>query len=244
MTICLEKDDCYWEKRNADGEIRERVILDGLEADANSFFMTMADEEGYLHVEDSLASRGGNGKWYIFSPDGKCFHQEQYDSGSFQGLVALPDGRVGYCHGDASEKLANVIDSMDVRTGEKKSIFYDVKNIASDHKIYAIAAMGDGAYVFVDELGIHQGDDTHEEELADNIELKNNLMSFRETFREYTDYYTVIGGTACMILMEEASRDFRATKDIDMILIMEDGGKEFCKTFWEYILRGKYMCGY
>ena len=44
-------------------------------------------------------------------------------------------------------------------------------------------------------------------ELADNIELKNNLMSFRETFREYTDYYTVIGGTACMILMEEASRD-------------------------------------
>ena len=42
-------------------------------------------------------------------------------------------------------------------------------------------------------------------------------MSFRETFREYTDYYTVIGGTACMILMEEASRDFRTTKDVDMI---------------------------
>ena len=80
--------------------------------------------------------------------------------------------------------------------------------------------------------------------MADNIELKNNLMSFRDSFREYTDYYTVIGGTACMILMEEASRDFRATKDVDMILIMEDGGKEFCKTFWEYILRGKYTCGW
>ncbi|MBE5890490.1 MAG: hypothetical protein E7282_05910 [Lachnospiraceae bacterium] len=80
--------------------------------------------------------------------------------------------------------------------------------------------------------------------MADNIELKNNLMSFRETFREYTDYYTVIGGTACMILMEEANRDFRATKDIDMILIMEDGGREFCEIFWEYILRGKYTCGW
>jgi len=80
--------------------------------------------------------------------------------------------------------------------------------------------------------------------LAENTELKNNLMSFRETFREYTDFYTVIGGTACMILMDEASRDFRATKDVDMILIMEDGGKEFCKTFWEYILRGKYTCGW
>ena len=80
--------------------------------------------------------------------------------------------------------------------------------------------------------------------MADNIELKNNLMSFKETFRDYTDYYTIIGGTACMILMEEASRDFRATKDIDMILIMEDGGKEFCKTFWDYILQGKYTCGW
>ncbi len=80
--------------------------------------------------------------------------------------------------------------------------------------------------------------------MAENIELKNNLMSFREAFREFTDYYTVIGGTACMILMEEASRDFRATKDVDMILIMEDGGEEFCKTFWEYILRGKYTCGW
>ena len=80
--------------------------------------------------------------------------------------------------------------------------------------------------------------------MADNIELKNNLMSFRETFREYTDFYTVIGGTACMILMKEAGRDFRATKDVDMILIMEDGGKEFCKTFWEYILQGKYTCGW
>ncbi len=80
--------------------------------------------------------------------------------------------------------------------------------------------------------------------MADNIELKNNLISFREAFREYTDYYTVIGGTACMILMEEASRDFRATKDVDMILIMEDGGKEFCETLWEYILRGKYTCGW
>jgi hypothetical protein len=80
--------------------------------------------------------------------------------------------------------------------------------------------------------------------MADNIVLKNNLVSFRDTFREYTDCYTVIGGTACMIIMEEASRDFRATKDVDMILIMEDGGKEFCKTFWKYILSGKYTCGW
>ena len=80
--------------------------------------------------------------------------------------------------------------------------------------------------------------------MADNEELKNNLRSFRETFKDYADYYTVIGGTACMILMEEAGRNFRATKDVDMILIMEDGGEEFCKVFWEYVLRGKYVCGW
>ena len=79
--------------------------------------------------------------------------------------------------------------------------------------------------------------------MAENIELKNNLRSFREAFRDYSDYYTVIGGTACMILMEEASRTFRATKDIDMILIMEDGGEEFGKAFWNYIINGGYTCG-
>lgn len=48
------------------------------------------------------------------------------------------------------------------------------------------------------------------------------LGSFREKFKDYTDYYTIIGGTACDILLSEADLPFRATKDIDMILIMEE----------------------
>ena len=47
------------------------------------------------------------------------------------------------------------------------------------------------------------------------------IGSFREKFKNYTDYYTIIGGTACDILLSEADLPFRATKDIDMILIME-----------------------
>ena len=39
--------------------------------------------------------------------------------------------------------------------------------------------------------------------MANNEELKNNLFSFRDTFKDYTDCYTVIGGTACFILMED-----------------------------------------
>lgn len=61
------------------------------------------------------------------------------------------------------------------------------------------------------------------------------LDSFREKFKNYTDYYTIIGGTACDILLSEADLPFRATKDIDMILIMEDNFPEFASIFWEYI---------
>ena len=40
------------------------------------------------------------------------------------------------------------------------------------------------------------------------------IDSFREKFKDYTDYYTIIGGTACDILLSEADLSFRATKDI------------------------------
>lgn len=70
------------------------------------------------------------------------------------------------------------------------------------------------------------------------------LESFREKFKEYSDCYTVIGGAACDILMSEADLNFRATKDIDMILILEDKSQEFAKVFWEYIKEGYYRCGW
>ena len=70
------------------------------------------------------------------------------------------------------------------------------------------------------------------------------IDSFRDKFRGFEDCYTVIGGAACDILMLEADIDFRLTKDIDMILILEDKKEEFAKTFWEYIKEGKYKCGW
>ena len=66
------------------------------------------------------------------------------------------------------------------------------------------------------------------------------IDSFREKFKDYTDYYTIIGGTACDILLSEVDLPFRATKDIDMILIMEDNFPEFAAIFWGYIKEGGY----
>lgn len=70
------------------------------------------------------------------------------------------------------------------------------------------------------------------------------IDSFREKFKDYPDCYTVIGGTACDILLSEADLNFRATNDIDMILIMEDSFPEFATVFWEFVKEGNYRCGW
>lgn len=67
---------------------------------------------------------------------------------------------------------------------------------------------------------------------------------FRDKLKGFEGCYTVIGGAACDILMSEADIDFRLTKDIDMILILEDKKAEFAKTFWEFIKEGEYKCGW
>ena len=74
--------------------------------------------------------------------------------------------------------------------------------------------------------------------------MVEGIGSWREAFRGYEDCYTVIGGAACDILMSDADLSFRATKDIDMILLLEDRYKEFASVFWNYIKSGKYKCGW
>lgn len=74
--------------------------------------------------------------------------------------------------------------------------------------------------------------------------MVNGFDSFRKKFKGYEDCYTIIGGTACDILMNEAGLGFRATKDIDMILLIEERFAEFAAAFWGYIKDGGYKCGW
>ena len=76
--------------------------------------------------------------------------------------------------------------------------------------------------------------------------MVTGLDSFISQFRDFADCYTVIGGAACDILMSEAGLEFRATKDVDMILVLEDPGRftGFAERFWEYIRQGVYTCGW
>ena len=66
------------------------------------------------------------------------------------------------------------------------------------------------------------------------------IESFRRWFADYSDQYAIIGGTACDLLMSEDGLDFRATKDIDMVLIIESLTPSFGARFWEYIVAAGY----
>lgn len=47
------------------------------------------------------------------------------------------------------------------------------------------------------------------------------LEKFKEYLGEYTNQYVFIGGTACDILLNDLGASFRATKDLDIVLIVE-----------------------
>lgn len=70
--------------------------------------------------------------------------------------------------------------------------------------------------------------------------MVSGIESFKAWFRGFTDQYMIIGGTACDLLMSEAGLDFRATKDIDLVLIVESLTPEFGLRFWEYIVKAGY----
>ena len=70
--------------------------------------------------------------------------------------------------------------------------------------------------------------------------MVTGFTKFKERFQGFEEQYVVIGGTACDLLMENEDMTFRATKDIDIVLIVESITAEFGKAFWEYIKEAGY----
>lgn len=66
------------------------------------------------------------------------------------------------------------------------------------------------------------------------------LERFRDHFSQYGDRYVLIGGAAVDLLMDEAGIAFRATKDLDIVLLVESLDAEFGAAFWEYVGAGGY----
>ncbi len=70
--------------------------------------------------------------------------------------------------------------------------------------------------------------------------MVRGLDKFKEYFEQFTDNYVIIGGTACDMIIDQAGFTPRATKDIDIILVVEALDAKFVKQFWKFIKEGKY----
>ena len=66
------------------------------------------------------------------------------------------------------------------------------------------------------------------------------ISVFREYFQEFQDQYVLIGGAACDLIFEAQDTVFRATKDLDIVLLVEALTPDFGRKFWDFIKAGGY----
>ena len=66
------------------------------------------------------------------------------------------------------------------------------------------------------------------------------LDVFQDHFKDYTDHYILIGGSACDWHLEQKGLAIWATKDLDIILIVEVLSDNFVQHFWDFIKDGEY----
>lgn len=70
--------------------------------------------------------------------------------------------------------------------------------------------------------------------------MVRGLEKFSSHFGAYKNCYVVIGGVACDTHFEDQGLMFRATKDVDVILVVEAIDSRFIESFWEFIKEGEY----
>ena len=61
---------------------------------------------------------------------------------------------------------------------------------------------------------------------------------FREFFAGHKDEYVLIGGGACNLLFDEVGQSFRATKELDLVLLVETLTAGFGRDFWDFVQEG------
>jgi len=66
------------------------------------------------------------------------------------------------------------------------------------------------------------------------------MDAFIDHFAEHRDAFVLIGGAACDLWFAEQHLPFRATKDLDLVLILENASDDFASCFWSFIREGDY----
>ena len=71
--------------------------------------------------------------------------------------------------------------------------------------------------------------------------MVRGLDRFVAHFKGMEDNYVLIGGCACDLWLNGQGLSFRATKDIDMVIIVEALHHDFVRAFWDFIHKGDYQ---
>lgn len=66
------------------------------------------------------------------------------------------------------------------------------------------------------------------------------LEIFRRHFAGLDQHYALIGGAACHVIMDEVGLAFRATKDLDIVILVEVLDPAFAERFWAFVDAGGY----
>lgn len=72
--------------------------------------------------------------------------------------------------------------------------------------------------------------------------IVDGIGIFEKTFSKYKDSFIIIGGAACRATLSDSRYTPRKTKDIDMVLVLENLAKDFIDSFWSFIKAGNYKC--
>jgi hypothetical protein len=70
--------------------------------------------------------------------------------------------------------------------------------------------------------------------------MVKGLELFRERFRQFEGAFVLIGGAACHEWFAQQGADFRATKDLDIVLIVEVADPAFVAALRVFIAEGNY----
>lgn len=63
---------------------------------------------------------------------------------------------------------------------------------------------------------------------------------FCEAFEAFTDQLVCIGGVACAFAFAAARVPFRATKDFDLVIHLQEASPAFVRAWWDFINAGGY----
>ena len=70
--------------------------------------------------------------------------------------------------------------------------------------------------------------------------MVHGIERFKSEFSQFAEQYVLIGGSACSLILEDLNSEFRATKDLDIVLVVEALKEDFVKAFCDFIEKGGY----